>query len=453
MKKITTLFLALLLAAGTFAQNVGINSDGSAPNSSAMLDVKSSTKGLLAPRMTAAERGAIGSPATGLLVYQTDAPAGFYYYTGSGWSLIGTGTGSGTVTNVSVVTANGVSGSVANPTTTPALTLSLGAITPASVVATGTVSGSNLSGNNTGDNAVNSLYSGLSNYTHPTGDGNLHVIATGTTNSGKVLTAGATAGTLSWTTPNTGTLTNVTGTAPIVSSGGNEPAISISAATTSAAGSMSAADKTKLNGIDGSETKVTAGTNITVTGAGTTANPYIVNATSSGALVADMKLSTRAADHSGWLVCDGRLVSTTTYAALFAIVQYSYGGSGATFKLPDLRGRVAGGIGQGTSLTNRVLGANVGAETHTLTIAEMPAHTHNVYDPGHQHSVRGTFDYTGGGSTIAAYAPGSNSGLDRYNNTTTAYTGISLNNAGNGNAHNNMQPTQFVGNYFIYAGQ
>ena len=62
----------------------------------------------------------------------------------------GTG-GSGTVTSVSVVTANGVSGSVANPNTTPALTLTLGAITPSSVAASGAVSGSNLSGTNTGD--------------------------------------------------------------------------------------------------------------------------------------------------------------------------------------------------------------------------------------------------------------------------------------------------------------
>ena len=58
------------------------------------------------------------------------------------------------VTSVSVVTANGVSGSVANPTTTPAITLSLGAITPTSVAATGTVTGSNLSGTNTGDQTI-----------------------------------------------------------------------------------------------------------------------------------------------------------------------------------------------------------------------------------------------------------------------------------------------------------
>lgn len=75
--------------------------------------------------------------------------------TGLAWEPAGDGSsgggGSGTVTDVSVVSANGVSGSVANSTTTPAITLSLGAITPSSVAAVGTVTGSNLSGTNTGD--------------------------------------------------------------------------------------------------------------------------------------------------------------------------------------------------------------------------------------------------------------------------------------------------------------
>ena len=66
-------------------------------------------------------------------------------------AAIGGSGGSGTVSSVSVVTANGVSGSVATATTTPAITLTLGAITPTSVAASGTVTGSNLSGTNTGD--------------------------------------------------------------------------------------------------------------------------------------------------------------------------------------------------------------------------------------------------------------------------------------------------------------
>jgi hypothetical protein len=66
----------------------------------------------------------------------------------------GSGGGGGTVTSVSVTTANGVSGSVATATTTPAITLTLGAITPTSIVASGSVSGSNLSGTNTGDQTI-----------------------------------------------------------------------------------------------------------------------------------------------------------------------------------------------------------------------------------------------------------------------------------------------------------
>lgn len=66
-------------------------------------------------------------------------------------TISATGVGTGTVTNVSVTTANGVSAVVTNPTTTPDLTFTLGAITPSSVAAVGTVTGSNLSNTNTGD--------------------------------------------------------------------------------------------------------------------------------------------------------------------------------------------------------------------------------------------------------------------------------------------------------------
>ncbi len=78
-----------------------------------------------------------------------------YTFDGSAWTAVaGGGGGSGTVTSVSVTTANGVSGSVANPTTTPAISLTLGAITPSSVAAVGAVTGSNLSGTNTGDQTI-----------------------------------------------------------------------------------------------------------------------------------------------------------------------------------------------------------------------------------------------------------------------------------------------------------
>jgi hypothetical protein len=91
MKTLKTLIAALLISASAFAQNVGINADGSSPDASAMLDVKSTTKGFLAPRVSST--GDITSPATGLLVYQTGGTPGYYYYNGSAWTQLGTASG------------------------------------------------------------------------------------------------------------------------------------------------------------------------------------------------------------------------------------------------------------------------------------------------------------------------------------------------------------------------
>ncbi|MCS7074130.1 MAG: tail fiber domain-containing protein, partial [Bacteroidia bacterium] len=77
------------LSSVAVAQNVGIGT--TTPNASALLDLTSTTSGFLPPRMTAAQRTAIASPATGLLVYQTDGGAGYYYYDGSSWTMIAAG--------------------------------------------------------------------------------------------------------------------------------------------------------------------------------------------------------------------------------------------------------------------------------------------------------------------------------------------------------------------------
>jgi hypothetical protein len=97
MKKyLFLLSIMLLFGITNFAQSVGINTDNSAPDNSAMLDVKATNKGFLTPRLTEAQRTGIGTPATGLLVYQTDGTAGFYYYNGSTWQMLGTaGTAAG----------------------------------------------------------------------------------------------------------------------------------------------------------------------------------------------------------------------------------------------------------------------------------------------------------------------------------------------------------------------
>jgi hypothetical protein len=70
---------------------VSINTDGTDPDASAILDVKAIDKGLLIPRMDLAARNLIGTPATGLLIFQTDATPGFYFYNGTSWEKIADG--------------------------------------------------------------------------------------------------------------------------------------------------------------------------------------------------------------------------------------------------------------------------------------------------------------------------------------------------------------------------
>jgi hypothetical protein len=82
---ILTLLVGLIV--GTHAQ-IAINIDNTLPNSSAMMDIKSTDKGLLIPRMTQVERNAISSPATGLMIFQTDQTDGFYYFQ-TQWKYLG----------------------------------------------------------------------------------------------------------------------------------------------------------------------------------------------------------------------------------------------------------------------------------------------------------------------------------------------------------------------------
>jgi microcystin-dependent protein len=90
---------------------------------------------------------------------------------------------------------------------------------------------------------------------------------------------------------------------------------------------------------------------------------------------------------AGWLLCDGRAISRSTYAPLFNIISTNWGaGDGVTtFNLPDFRGRVPVGVGQQPGGTNFVLGATGGEEQHTLLLAELAAHAHAIADPGHTH--------------------------------------------------------------------
>ena len=99
-----------------FAQSLAINTDGSSANASALLDVKSTVKGLLIPRMTTAQKTAIASPAPGLQVYDTDLNQ-LYFYNGSAWTAIANSTNYWTLLSSNIYNNTGTN--VGIGTTTP----------------------------------------------------------------------------------------------------------------------------------------------------------------------------------------------------------------------------------------------------------------------------------------------------------------------------------------------
>lgn len=131
---------------------------------------------------------------------------------------------------------------------------------------------------------------------------------------------------------------------------------------------------------------------------------------------------------NGWFDCDGRTFSVSNYPYLFSAIAYTYGGSGANFNIPDMRGRVGICQGSGAGLTNRTIGSSGGEEAHILTTGEMPSHTHSLTRRSNPDD--GAFD-TG------------NAHEDESSAATTDRADLGLfstNSSGGGTSHNNMQP-------------
>jgi len=231
-------------------QAVVITDDGSytTGHASSMLDVKSISKGILFPRLTQSDRNSIGSPATGLLIFQTDNTPGFYYFTGSGWVMVGP-TVDGSETKVSAgtnvtVTGSGTTGSpyVINSTSADGSETKIDAGTNISVTGSGTSASHYIISATAADGSETKIDAGA----------NVTVAGSGTSASHYVINA--TGGDGSETKIDAGTNVTITGTG-------------------------TSANHYIINstGGDGSETIINAGTSISVTGSGTTGTPYIVN--------------------------------------------------------------------------------------------------------------------------------------------------------------------------------
>lgn len=191
----------------------------------------------------------------------------------------------------------------------------------------------------------------------------------------------------------------------------------------------------------GSETKVTAGNNITLTGAGTTASPYVVSVTAAIAY-GDIKQGIQSTDHNGWIKLDGRLKSSLT-----ATQQTQATALGIGTNLPDASNSFP--VQNGATL-----GSVSGSNTVTITQANLPnvsfagtaasagSHTHPLWGDGTNGAYSGTIQTSDRGSS---YSGGNTSAAGSHSHS------VSVSSGGSGTALN-ITPQSLSVNMFIYLG-
>ena len=151
----------------------------------------------------------------------------------------------------------------------------------------------------------------------------------------------------------------------------------------------------------------------------------------------------------GFALCDGALLAISQNTALFSLLGTTYGGDGRTsFGLPDLRGRVPKHVGNGPGLTAVSWGQRSGAENHTLSVNQLPAHNHPAV--AHAHRTAGTSANPSGNywslddSGEKLYSPGPADATMNPGAVTTS-------NIGGNQPVNNLDP--FLGVFFCIALQ
>ena len=159
----------------------------------------------------------------------------------------------------------------------------------------------------------------------------------------------------------------------------------------------------------------------------------------------------------GWAYCQGQLLAISSNQALFSLLGTTYGGDGRTsFGLPDLRGRVPVGTGNGPGLTDRRLGAKSGTEYNVLNVTQLPSHSHTAAGKLATGGDNALSDVSTG-NLLASEARGGGDALTIYN--TGAAAGfmadgsveVTVGNTGANQSVNNVQP--FLAMNFIICTQ
>ncbi len=147
-----------------------------------------------------------------------------------------------------------------------------------------------------------------------------------------------------------------------------------------------------------------------------------------------------------WQLCDGSLLSVSDNQALYSLLSTAFGGDGVTnFAVPDLRGRLPIGFGQGTGLSNRVFAAKGGNENVQLGIANAPVHSHSfnvTTAAATDSSPNGKLFANPAPNTFYATTPNPGSAPQMLNTDTVPASG------GANQPHENRMPTLAI-NYII----
>lgn len=147
------------------------------------------------------------------------------------------------------------------------------------------------------------------------------------------------------------------------------------------------------------------------------------------------------ASPTGWLLCDGSEVSETFYSKLFNVIGTAFNKgdeSAGYFRLPDFRGRVSVGTGQGSNLTERNHAFYGGEENHLLTTGELPSHNHTAVANAYKGAGSLTDDPEN--AVLAQPLTGTNIYVAAPGNTAMESSFVQLQNTGSDASHNNMQP-------------